>query len=101
MDQQTHPRLSLTSAQRRAQARQKLAEIPWPTEDERIRDQVRRDSQLSSEERFQRQLDLLDLVGVTPEAKRWHDEQDEIEKQRFMEVFKRYEQRCGPAEQPS
>ena len=93
------------AAERRARARQTLAELPWPTEAERIKEQVRRDRHLSSEERFRRQLDLLDLSCSTPEAmeaaRRWHDEQGAIEKQRFLEVFERYEQRCGRDKRPS
>ncbi|MBC8443122.1 hypothetical protein H8D79_00195 [PVC group bacterium] len=93
------------AAQRRAQARRTLAALPWPTEAERIKEQVRRDRHLSSEDRFRRQLELLDLSCSTPEARaaarRWHDEQDAIEKQRYLETIRRYEQRCGQAKRPS
>ena len=84
-----------SSAKQRADARRILAQIPWPTEIERLRDQARRASRLNSEERFRAQLELLALVNHNPEAlaaaKRLHDEQDEIERQRFREVIKRYE----------
>ena len=77
-----------------------LAQIPWPTEAERVEDQVRRDMRLSSEERFRAQLTLLSLVepgskAMAP-AKRWHDRQDAMERQHFRELFERHERkRCS------
>ena len=82
---------------RRADARRTLAQIPWPTEAERIKEQVRRDSALNSEERFRAQLSLLSLVGSDPEAvaaaRRWHDRQDAVERERFLDAVERYETR--------
>jgi hypothetical protein len=83
------------AAQRRAQARRVLAEIPWPTDADRLRERAARDAALTSQERFQAQLDLLRLVERNPKAmaaaRRWHDLQDAVEKERFRELFERYE----------
>lgn len=84
-----------TDARRRAQARDILAQIPWPTDVERVEDQVRRAGELSSEDRFGAQLALLALVDPNSEAaaaaRRWHDRQDAIERERLREVIERYE----------
>lgn len=85
------------TARRRQRARQVLAAIPWPTEAEKIRDQVRRASRLSTEERFRVQEELLGLARSNPKAwaagRRWHDQQDAIERQRYREAIERYEEK--------
>ena len=71
-----------------------LAAIPWPSDAERIKDQVRRAFALSSEERFRAQLALLALVDPDPAVraagKRWHDRQEAIKRERLQEVFERH-----------
>ena len=71
-----------------------LAAIPWRSDVERIREQVRRALALDSDERFRAQLALLALVdpdpGVRAAGKRWHDLQEALQRERLQEVFQRY-----------
>ena len=90
-------RSQIVARQRRQEARQTLARVPWPSEAERARDRGERVAALTSEERFRAQVDLLRLVQGNPKAlaaaKRWHDLQNAAEQQCFRELFEQYEKK--------
>jgi len=93
-----HPATAEKAGMRdRAKARRMLQAMPWGSDAERIRERVRRDAKLDSEERFRAQLALLALVDPRSEAaaaaKRWHDQQDAIERKHYLEAAERYERR--------
>jgi len=61
-------RSQIVAGQRRQEARQTLARVPWPSEAKRAKDRAERVAALTSEERFRAQLDLLRLVEGNPKA---------------------------------